>query len=163
MVPRPVFTAPTRVPAHLALAEAVEAAPPDFATPGPPGISLVAGIVPDLPPAPPPAPLVKPIPAPQPGPLRITGNVQSAKLIFGPKPRYSPLAIAARIQGAVKLQAIIASDGTIRNLRVVSGPPLLAGLALDAVKQWSYQPTLLNGTPVEVITEIDVVFTLTGN
>jgi protein TonB len=94
--------------------------------------------------------------------VRVGIGVQAAKLIFGPKPHFSPLALAARIQGTVKLQAVIAADGSIQNLRVMSGPPLLAGAALDAVKQWRYQPTLLNGAPVEVITEIDVVFTLTA-
>lgn len=106
---------------------------------------------------------MKPGPAPRPEPIHVGLVVQSAKLIFGPKPHYSAVAIAAHMQGTVKLQAIIAADGAIRNLRVMSGPALLAGSALDAVKQWRYQPTLLNGVPVEVITEIDVVFTLNGN
>jgi protein TonB len=164
MAPRPVFTAPTRVPVHIAMADTIEAAPVDVAMPLPPGTSPIAGIAPDLPErAPQPAPPVKPDPVSQTGPLRVGSGVQSSKLIFGPKPHFSPLALAARIQGTVRIQAIIAVDGTMRNLRVVSGPPLLAGLALDAVKQWRYQPTLLNGTPVEVVTEIDVVFTLNGN
>jgi len=56
--------------------------------------------------------------------------------------------------------AIIGKDGAIQNLQVTAGHPLLTGAAMDAVKQWRYQPTLLNGEPVEVITQIDVNFTL---
>ena len=76
------------------------------------------------------------------------------------KPVYPPLAKQARIQGTVILNAIISKDGTIQNLTVASGHALLVQAALDAVKQWVYQPTLLNGEPVEVTTEIDVNFTL---
>jgi len=86
--------------------------------------------------------------------------VQQAKLIRQVKPVYPPLARQARIQGTVRLTAIIARDGTIQELQVVSGHPLLVPAALEAVKQWVYQPTLLNGEPVEVITQIDVNFTL---
>ena len=60
----------------------------------------------------------------------------------------------------MKLQAIIAVDGSIRNLRMISGPPLLVNAAIDAVRRWQYKPTMLNGSPVEVITDIDVNFTL---
>jgi protein TonB len=90
----------------------------------------------------------------------VGGNVQSAKLIRGPKPVYPPLAKQARIQGTVRLNAIIGKDGTIQNLTAASGHPLLVPAAMDAVKQWLYQPTLLNGEPVEVVTVIDVNFTL---
>lgn len=107
-------------------------------------------------------PAAQPTANPVTGPLRIGGGVESAKLVFGPRPVYPPLAKAARSQGVVKLEAIIAADGSIRNLRVVSGPPLLINAALDAVRQWRYQPTLLNGTPVEVITGIEVNFSLTN-
>ena len=75
-------------------------------------------------------------------------------------PVYPPLAKQARIQGTVRLNAIISRDGTIQNLQLVSGHPLLAPAALAAVKQWVYEPTLLNGEPVEVVTVIDVNFTL---
>ncbi len=102
-----------------------------------------------------------PPPKPQ-APSRITvgGQVEAAKLIYGPTPEYPPLAKMARIQGTVRLQAVIAKDGTIKDLTVVSGHPLLAPAALAAVRQWRYQPTLLDGVPVEVETEIDVNFTL---
>ena len=75
-------------------------------------------------------------------------------------PTYPPLAKQARIQGTVRFTAIIGKDGTIQNLQLVSGHPLLVPAAQDAVKQWVYKPTLLNGEPVEVITQIDVNFTL---
>jgi protein TonB len=108
---------------------------------------------------PPPAPIVKSSPSPQ-IPILIGGAVQAAKLVSGPRPAYPPLARATRTQGTVRIQAVIARDGSIRNLHLVSGPPLLVAVALEAVRQWRYQPTLLNGEPVEVITEIDVNFTL---
>ncbi len=94
------------------------------------------------------------------GPLKVSEGVAAAKLIFGPAPIYPHLAVAARSQGIVRLEAVIATDGSIRNLRVVSGPPLLVNAAVEAVRQWRYHPTLLNGVAVEVLTEIDVNFTL---
>jgi protein TonB len=115
----------------------------------------------------PPRANVQPLPvtpapkAAQGGPLRVGTGVAEAKLIFGPSPVYPPLAKIARSQGVVKLEATIAADGSIRNLRVVSGPPLLVNAAIEAVRQWRYRPTLLNGVAVEVLTEIDVNFSLT--
>jgi protein TonB len=101
-------------------------------------------------------------PPPKATPQRIRqgGNVQQAKLINQVRPVYPPLARQARISGTVRLQAIIAKDGTIMQLEMLSGHPLLVQAALDAVRQWRYQPTLLNGEPVEVVTTVDVVFTL---
>jgi TonB family protein len=92
--------------------------------------------------------------------LRVGGNVESTRLISQPRPIYPTEAKQARIQGVVKLYALIGKDGTIQTLNVISGHPLLAPTAVEAVKQWVYQPTLLNGNPVEVETEIDVNFTL---
>lgn len=92
--------------------------------------------------------------------IRVGGNVQAAKLMNKPQPVYPPLAKQARISGTVRLSALIGKDGRIQNLTVVTGHPLLVQAALDAVRQWVYQPTLLNGEPVEVATEIDVNFTL---
>jgi periplasmic protein TonB len=88
------------------------------------------------------------------------GVVERAMLIYGPKPNYPQLAKFARVHGTVRLEAVIATDGTIKNLKVKSGHPLLVKAALEAVEQWRYQPTLLNGQPVEVETEIDVNFAL---
>ena len=111
--------------------------------------------------APPPPPPVKKAPPP-PKRIRVGGAVQKANLIRQVRPVYPPLARQARIQGTVKLTAIIARNGTIQKLEVLSGHPLLIPSALQAVKQWRYKPTLLNGQPVEVVTQVDVNFTLTG-
>jgi TonB family protein len=97
---------------------------------------------------------------PVPERIRVGGNVQQAKLISQRKPIYPPLAKQARIQGTVRLSAVIGKDGTIQQLEVISGHPFLAPVALEAVKDWVYEPTLLEGNPVEVVTQIDVNFTL---
>ena len=116
---------------------------------------IIGGIAGGPPPPPPPKPAT-------PQRIRVGGQVEAAKGIYNPPPEYPPLAKMARIQGTVRLEAVIAKDGTIQDLKVLSGHPLLVKAALDAVKQWRYQPTLLNGEPVEVVTEIDVNFTLAG-
>jgi protein TonB len=91
---------------------------------------------------------------------RVGGDVQAAKLIFAPKPEYPAMAKMMRVQGKVRLEAVISADGRIQKLQVLSGHPLLIQSALAAVAQWRYQPTLLNGDPVEVQTEIEVNFIL---
>ncbi len=96
----------------------------------------------------------------QTGPLRVGGNVQAARIVNRVQPVYPPLARQTRISGTVRLHAIIGKDGTIQSLEVMSGHPLLQQAALDAVRQWRYQPTLLNGEPVDVDTTIDVIFSL---
>ena len=117
---------------------------------------VIGGVLSAATPPPPPPP-----PKPQtPKRIRVGGQVESARLIFQPKPEYPPLAKMARIQGVVRLDAIISKDGTIQDLKVLQGHPLLVKAALDAVQRWRYQPTLLNGEAVEVSTEIDVNFTL---
>jgi protein TonB len=92
--------------------------------------------------------------------VMVGGNVQAARLVNKVQPLYPPLARQTRISGTVKLHAIIGKDGSVQQLVMVSGHPLLVQSALDAVRQWRYQPTLLNGEPVEVDTEIDVIFSL---
>jgi protein TonB len=92
--------------------------------------------------------------------IPVGGRVQNAKLIRNPQPIYPQIAKSARISGTVELSAIIGEDGKIDKLTVVSGHPLLRQAALDAVKQWVYQPTMLNEQPVKVSTTIDVIFTL---
>lgn len=103
---------------------------------------------------------VPPPPPPVQQRIRVGGNVQQAMLMNRVQPVYSPLARAARVSGTVTLHAIIGKDGTVQQLQAVSGPPLLVQSALDAVRQWRYRPTLLNGEPVEVDTTIEVIFTL---
>ena len=112
------------------------------------------------PPPPPPPPKVEVVKPKDEGPRRIGGQVAAANLIKKIQPAYPTLAKSARIQGAVKFTAIIGKDGTIQNLQLVSGHPMLVQSAKDAVLQWVYRPTLLNGEPVDVITEITVNFTL---
>ena len=92
--------------------------------------------------------------------IRVGGNVQQQKLVQQPRPVYPPLAKEARISGVVRLNAIIGKDGTVQDLTIASGHPLLVPAAMEAVKQWVYQPTLLNGQAVEVVTQIEVNFTL---
>src|SRR5437867_4508485 len=104
------------------------------------------------------APPPPPPPPPPPQRIRVGGNVQAANLLSQVKPVYPPLAKQARIQGVVVLEAEISKEGTIDNLKVVTGHPLLIQSAIDAVKQWRYKPTLLNGEPVPVVTTITVNF-----
>jgi len=94
--------------------------------------------------------------------VKVSSGVAAGNLVHDVRPQYPPLARQARIQGTVVLQAVIGKDGKIENLKIVSGHPLLAQYALDAVKQWRYKPYLLNGEPVEVDTQINVNFTLSG-
>jgi periplasmic protein TonB len=92
--------------------------------------------------------------------IKVGGNVTAARILNRTNPVYPPLARQTRISGTVRLHAIIAKDGTVQQLEVLSGHPLLVQAALDAVRQWRYQPTLLNGEPVEVDTTVDVIFSL---
>jgi protein TonB len=92
--------------------------------------------------------------------VRLGGNVQEGRILKRRLPVYPPLAKQARIQGVVVLKATIAKDGTVQNLTVVSGHPLLVQAAVDAAKQWVYQPVLLNGQPVELSTQINLNFAL---
>jgi TonB family protein len=118
----------------------------------------------------PPGPTAPPPPPPPPPPpgaiqsnsqaIRVGREVQQANLVTQVVPVYPLDAKVARVQGTVSFEAAIGKDGTVQNLHLISGPPLLANAALQAVQQWVYRPTLLNGSPIEVITTIDVHFTL---
>jgi protein TonB len=165
--------APKVVPKEVATIKEEELPPPTSGVAGvvggvPGGVAggtpggVLGGIIGSVPSAaPPPPPVKKEEPKPAtPQRIKVGGNVQQARLVRQPRPVYPPLAKQARIQGVVKLSAIISKDGTVQHLEVISGHPLLVPSALEAVKQWVYQPTLLNGEPVEVVTQIDVNFTL---
>ena len=158
--------APTAIPKQVTMLKEEEQ-PPDMGAVGvvggvPGGIpggqsggvlgGIIGGVVSSLPPPP------KPVQSR----IRQGGNVQQAKLVNMVRPVYPPLAKQARISGTVRLHAIIAKDGSVIQLEIVQGHPLLVQSALDAVRQWRYQPTLLNGEPVEVDTTVDVVFSLGG-
>lgn len=109
--------------------------------------------------SPPPPTTAKSKPASR--PMRVGGVVAEANLIRRVQPVYPPLAKSARVQGSVEFAATITKEGNIENLQVIHGHPLLINAAKEAVLQWKYRPTLLNGQPVEVLTDITVNFALT--
>jgi protein TonB len=164
---------PVAIPEDIAIIEEDMAPPPSAGIAGVVGGvpgggiggslgGVIGGIISSTPMVAPPPPPVKKKPPPPPKRIRVGGSVQRANLIRQVRPVYPPLARQARIQGTVKLTAIIAKNGTIEKLEVMGGHPLLIPAALSAVKQWRYKPTLLNGQPVEVVTQVDVNFTLSG-
>jgi TonB family protein len=93
-------------------------------------------------------------------PLHVSGNLMLQKAFRMISPVYPEIAKMAHVSGMVVLHALIAKDGTVKDLKVISGPDLLVGATLEAVKQWGYHPTLLNGQPVEVDTTVTVIFSL---
>lgn len=97
------------------------------------------------------------------GPVRISGGVMAGLLINRVAPSYPAEARANRIGGAVVLAARIGADGTVQDLQVISGPIVLAGSAIDAVKHWIYRPYLLNGRPTEVNTTVTLLFNPTAS
>jgi periplasmic protein TonB len=94
------------------------------------------------------------------GPVHVASQLLEGSLVFKKAPMYPPIAVAARIEGTVVLQATISKAGTIENLHAQSGPAMLQQAALDAVRSWRYRPYILNGQPVEVETTVNVVFNL---
>ncbi|MGA2569083.1 MAG: TonB family protein [Terracidiphilus sp.] len=94
------------------------------------------------------------------GAKHISSGVMAGMLIHKVVPKYPAIPLAIRLSGTVVLEATISRNGTIENLRVLSGPPMLQQAARDAVSQWRYRPYLLNGQPVEVETTVSVEFTL---
>jgi len=162
-VVRPRIVTPQRMVAPTVIPKTVQVIKdeaPDVGVEGGVGVpggvpgGVLGGIIGNSAPPPPPKPTQTRI--------RVGGNVQGAKLIHQVQPIYPQIAKTAHVSGTVLLHAIIAKDGTIQELQYVSGPPLLMRAAMDAVHEWRYQPTLLNGEPVEVDTTIQVVFTLGG-
>ncbi len=161
------FEAPPKIPTNIADLRddprLMTADTPDLAgnlagdpTSGPTKVGVPGGVNWNNSIPPPPAPHV----APKPTLYRQGGEVTAARALYQPRPIYPRLALMAHIQGTVVLQAILGTDGSVQDLKVVSGHPLLVEAALDAVRTWRYQPTLLNSEPVEVLTEIDVNFRL---
>ncbi len=94
--------------------------------------------------------------------LSVSAAVMSHNLITKAVPIYPDAAKKAKIEGAVVLSAVIDIAGNVENLRVISGPPELQQSAIDAVRQWKYKPYLLNGDPVEVLTTVNIIFSLKG-
>jgi TonB family protein len=102
-----------------------------------------------------------PLPPSSPQRIRVAGNLMAQKLVTKADPIYPQLAIQSRVQGTVHFTAIVGQDGHITNLQLIGGHPLLVSAAKDAVEQYVYKPTTVKGAPVEVVTQIDVSFTLT--
>jgi protein TonB len=155
---------PTKIPQKVQMIKEEEA-PPDLGAGGVPGGvpggipggsagGVMGGILSSTPVA------VPKVATPQ--RVRVSTGVATGLLLRKVQPNYPPLAKAARIQGHVLLQAEISKDGTIQNLQLISGHPMLAPAAIEAVKQWRYKPYLLNGEPVAVETQVDVIFSLSG-
>ncbi len=156
---------PTKIPQKVQMIKEDEAPPPVMGSSGviggvPGGIpggqmgGVIGGIISSTPVA------VPKVATPQ--RVRVSQGVSAGLLVRRVNPVYPPLARQARISGQVVLRAVISKDGSIENLTLVSGHPMLAPAAIDAVKQWKYRPYLLNGEPVEVDTEVLVNFTLAG-
>jgi len=119
---------------------------------GVPG-GVVGGVVGGLPSAPPPPP-------PPQAPVRVGGTIKQPTKVKDVKPVYPPIAQSARVSGVVIIEATIGQDGRVKDAKVLRSIPLLDQAALDAVKQWQFTPTLLNGVPVAVIMTVTVNFTL---
>jgi protein TonB len=162
------IVAPSTIPPTIGMISDPE--PPGDPSPGnllPPGTGpggsniFEIAIMPKVgwtPPAAPPPPR-RPEKEPSKEPVRI-GTLDPARVVNHVAPIYPPLARQARIQGVVLLEAVISKTGRMEKLHVISGHPLLVQAALDAVTQWRYLPTMLNGEPVEVISTIEVKFLL---
>ncbi len=165
LAPRTLF-APVAIPKQIPSVDAATSAPDigvvglvgEANGSGAPGVVNLLGSVPTLP-APPPAE-AQPQKQPATQPVRLGGRVAEANVIRRVLPVYPPLAKSARVQGTVEFTALISKEGNIENLQLVHGHPLLVRAAREAVLQWKYRPTLLNGEAVEVITGIVVNFTL---
>src|SRR5579863_10218063 len=152
---------PTKIPKKVEMIKEEEAPPPVMASAGvvggvPGGVpgGQMGGVISSTPVA------VPKVATPQ--RVRVSQGVSQGLLIHRVQPMYPPLARQARIQGTVVLQAEISKDGSIENLRLISGHPMLAPSAIEAVRQWRYKPYFLNGEPVAVETQITVNFTLAG-
>lgn len=104
--------------------------------------------------------VASPPPVPSDAPIRIGGDIKEPRKLRDVRPAYPPDAYAARVQGVVILEAVIAPDGTVRDARVLRSVPLLDQAAVDAVRQWEFTPTYLNGVAVPVIMTVTVNFTL---
>ena len=156
---------PTKIPQKVQMIKEDEAPPPAMASTGvvggvPGGVpggsmgGVIGSVLSSTPVA------IPKIATPQ--RVRVSSGVSTGLLVRKVPPTYPPLARQARIQGVVILQAQISKEGNIENLQLISGHPMLAPAAIEAVKQWKYRPYLLNGEPVEVDTQVQVNFTLSG-
>ena len=157
--------APRVIPKHIEILRETQAAPGLAGVAGgvPGGVpggtlgGVLGGILSSAnPPVPPPPPAPSPVKSNR--PFRVGGNLQAPQLIRDVQPIYPPLAKETRTQGVVILDCVIDAQGNVTQMKLVSGHPLLVPAAFDAVRQWKYQPTLLNGVPVAVEMEVTVNF-----
>ncbi len=161
-LPQRPFIAPQSIPLQIAAINDADSVPPapEFPTIGTgsgrgPGDGVAHGLGSGIPVVVPARPVaVKPLPV---------SHWAEGNIIYRVEPSYPPIARQARVQGTVELRAIISKTGTIENLVVVSGHPMLVKSAIEAVRQWRYRAYLLNNEPIEVETEITVNFVLSGS
>jgi periplasmic protein TonB len=151
------MTAPNTIPRHAAMVNDSVPGSVDLGKNGG-GLSDVIGAMNDV--GAPPPPAVRPVARPVSGPMRISAGVAEGHLLVPIRPVYPVIALQARIQGTVVVEAVISEEGMVEQVRVVSGLPILAAAALSAIQQARYEPYRLNGDPVEVETTINVVFRL---
>jgi len=145
------YTVPLSIIVHTAIIAAVIIIPLMAADvlPTPPGMMAFVAAPPPPPPPPPPA-----------APVRVGGNIKPPTKVKDVKPTYPAIAQSARVQGVVIIEATIGPNGAVQEAKVLRSIPLLDAAALDAVRQWQFTPTLLNGVPVPVIMTVTVNFTL---
>src|SRR6266853_1692466 len=144
------YTVPLSIIVHTAIIAAVIIIPLMAADVLPTPPSMMAFVA-----APPPPP-----PPPPPAPVRVGGNIKQPTKVKDVKPVYPAIAQSARVQGVVIIEATIGPNGAVQEAKVLRSIPLLDAAALDAVRQWQFTPTLLNGVPVPVIMTVTVNFTL---
>jgi len=169
--PSPSTSIPTSTGILAPVQKTLEAPPPPVGTTGgvvggvPSGVvgGVSGGVLSEIPNSAPSIPVLAKSPVPTPVKrIRVASRVVEANLIHDVTPQYPPEAGRARIEGTVLLLAVIGTDGSVKDVRVESGLPMLAQAAIDAVKQWRYKPYLVDGEPVEVDSRITINFTLSG-
>jgi protein TonB len=144
--------APTEIRPESSMDSGLDMGVPGGVEGGVPG-GVVGGVVGGIPEAPPPPP-------PPAAPVRVGGNIKPPTKTRDVKPTYPAIAQSARVQGIVIIEATIGTNGRVTNTKVLRSIPLLDQAAVDAVKQWEFTPTTLNGVPVPVIMTVTVQFTL---
>ncbi len=161
---KPEMTAPVAIPKDIA--KIVDAGPPAGAPSGARGgvvggasggvngglLGGVLGGAGTMPPPPPPK-----------EPIRVGGNVKEPKIVHIEQPKYPPEAKRANVQGVVILEATVTEEGAVDKVKVISGPPMLVGAAVEAISRWKYEPTYLNGQAVAVILNARISFSLGNN
>lgn len=162
-IPQQAITQPVAIPAKIRIVHE-EAPPPDAGALGveggvPGGVpgGVLGGIIGgtgNI--APPPPPAARPTHEV----LRVGGDVKEPQVIYAPQPAYPVLARTGRVEGTVIIDAVIDETGRVVQERAISGPALLMKAALDAVSQWRYQPTILDGQPVSIRMHVTVKFRL---